>query len=306
MTGHSEGGSGFDRLALAAAAGLSRRQLAKLTAGLALGALVPQFAWARRPGARIADKTRGACPPQSRAECSAGWLRGDWAHGCTHPVAKGVASNFNGCGPEAGIPISVFDHEFARGDFIPDNPLYLGHFFTACQGHDCCYGQCGSDKARCDADFLGKMRAACDEHWSAKTIAESIVYSQMAALCYAVADAYYSAVSTTQTGVDAYDAGQKAVCDCCVDCKQQAAVLGYLDSQWWAVCPDPNSETGSSCTSLCANEANCGACGVTCPPLCDENGCQTGACQDGRCVYEPGVLSYCSACQGRESCMSGS
>ncbi len=305
MTGRSEG-SGFDRLAVAFAAGMSRRQVVKLAAGLALSALVPAVATGRGPRARAADKTRGACQPQTRAECPGGSLRGDWTHGCTKSVAKGVASTFNGCGPEAGIPVSVFDHEFARGDYIPDDPLYLGHFFSACQGHDCCYGKCGSDKAQCDADFLGKMRAACDERWTAHSIGEAVIYSQMAALCYAVADTYYSAVSTTQTGQDAYDAGQQAVCDCCVDCKQQAKILGYLDAQWWAVCPDPDAATGYSCVSLCGSEANCGACGVTCPPQCDENGCQNGACQDGRCVYEPGVLTYCTACQGRESCMPDS
>jgi hypothetical protein len=241
VTGRSEPSeSGFDRLAVAFSTGLSRRQVAKLAAGLALSSLVPGVARAARwPRARAADKTRGSCPPQARKECSSGALRGDWVHGCAESAAKGVASTFNGCGPEAGIPVSLFDHEFARGDYIPDNPFYLGHFFSACQGHDCCYGQCGGNKAQCDSDFLAKMRAACDTRWPLKTIADSIIYGQMAALCYAVADAYYDAVSTTTTGQDAYDAGQKAVCDCCIDCPTQAKLLGYLDYNHWAVCPRP-------------------------------------------------------------------
>jgi hypothetical protein len=306
VTGPSEpSGSGFDRLAVAFSTGLSRRQVAKLGAGLAFSAMVPGVARAARwPGARAADKTRGSCPPQARKECSSGALRGDWVHGCAESAAKGVASTFNGCGPEAGIPVSLFDHEFARGDYIPDNPFYLGHFFSACQGHDCCYGQCGGNKAQCDSDFLAKMRAACDTRWPLKTIADSIIYGQMAALCYAVADAYYDAVSTTTTGQDAYDAGQKAVCDCCIDCPTQAKLLGYLDYNHWAVCPDPDAATGFSCTSLCASEANCGACGKTCPPQCDESGCQEGVCQNGGCVYQPGALDYCNDCQGHEDCMA--
>jgi hypothetical protein len=216
-------------------------------------------------------------------------------------VANGQQSEFNGCGPQGGLDLPIF----GKGDWIPDSPLDLADFFSACQGHDCCYGTCGKSKSVCDENFLNDMIAACNRSWPVSSVSKGIINGQYYAMCLAVARVYYDAVSATGTGQDAYNAGQKEVCNCCVDCQTYAQTLGALNARWWRWCPDPDSADGHSCMSVCSDMSNCGGCGSVCPDeQCDANGCQTGACQDGQCVYYPGNLDYCSDCQGMEYCYS--
>jgi len=105
--------------------------------------------------------------------------------------------SFNGCGP-AGQP-----------DFVPDCPSQLlGNicfecFTEACNGHDRCYGTCGASKQACDEQFRDAMRSTC----FCLGLADSLT-------CLALAQIYYRAVNQTQTGQDAYDAGQKEDCEC--------------------------------------------------------------------------------------------
>ncbi|HEY1688420.1 MAG TPA: hypothetical protein VGF95_06090 [Solirubrobacteraceae bacterium] len=309
MTGRSEleargagdGEERLDRIALAAADGLSRRQLVKLGGAFALAALATRPPTVARAAKALAHQAktviRGSCQEQKRKECSPGSpARGEWYPGCPQSVPNGNTSSFNGCGPEAGIDLPILGH----GDWIPDTPFDLANFFYACEGHDCCYGTCGNEKAGCDSNFLGSMIKACEQEWPQKSIAESILNTQDYLLCLAVAAVYHHEVSATQTGQEAYNAGQKEVCECCMDCETYASVTGALDAKWWTACPEEDGEY--ACVSTCGSEANCGACGVTCPDQCGEGSCQKGACQDGKCVYEPGVLSYCTDCQGMEDC----
>jgi hypothetical protein len=292
-------GDTVDGLARALGGATSRRQFAKLAAGTALAAMLPGSAHgARMPRAHGAKRV-GSCEPQPYKDCrpGTGSLRGDWFPGCSEPVSKGDRSSFNGCGPEGGIDVTVI-HDFGKHDLIPDRPLDVADFARACNGHDCCYGRCGSEKASCDANFLDDLLHACDQASGGGGLLDDIAE----ALCFGVAKVYYDAVSTTQTGQDAYNAGQKEVCDCCLDCQQQAQAVGYLDARWHKSCPYWDPAVGHMCVSTCANDSNCGDCGVVCAPKCDENSCQNGACYDGECRWEPGGLGWCSDCQGLENC----
>ena len=266
MTGRSER-SGFDesdaldRLARAAAGGLSRRQLAKLGGGLALSALVPRLAGparaARTGFAHAAAKLTGTCPPQNAGTC--GGAREQWTPGCKDPVANGSASEFNGCGPQAGLDLPILGH----GDWVPDRPLDLANFFDACKGHDCCYGSCGSDKSACDTEFLKSMVKACVERpGRGQLVLGGPLLGIGLSNCLAVAAAYQAAVHDTQTGQDAYNSAQQEVCDCC-DCPE-----GQTN------CPD-------GCSDLFQDVNNCGACGHRCQ---FENVGQMPACCDGTCV----------------------
>ncbi|MGH2929232.1 MAG: hypothetical protein ACRDL8_13595, partial [Solirubrobacteraceae bacterium] len=179
---------------------------AKLGAAAALGAMLPE--WAIFGPVRAYAKTTGPCPPQPRKPCDAG-VRADWVPGCKKPVAKGKASEFNGCGPQAGLDLPVLGH----GDWVPDRPLELANFFDACKAHDCCYGQCGTQKADCDSAFGKATMEACV---SGQGLAVTALFGGLnLSTCLGVAQAYHAAVADTQTGQDAYNAGQAEVCDCC-------------------------------------------------------------------------------------------
>lgn len=155
-----------------------------------------------------AAKTTGLCAPQSAGTCPG--LLDDWTPTCQHSVPNGKTSQFNGCGPQGGLDLPVL----GRGDWVPDRPLDLANFFDPCKGHDCCYGQCGSVKTECDANFLAGMIRACNEAHPPNSGTFDSLYN---ANCLSVAAAYYEAVSATETGQKAYNAGQQEVCSCCED-----------------------------------------------------------------------------------------
>jgi hypothetical protein len=305
-TGRSEtsvsdaGEAGFDRLARAAGDGMSRRRLLKLGGALALAAAVP--AWGRTARAavkkHVLEKTvhEGSCGPQPAGTCATGELRGEWAFGCAKPSPSGKESEFNGCGPQGGLNIPIL----GNGNWIPDEPLGLANFFNACKGHDCCYGRCGAAKAECDQNFLDEMTKACNAQWPTSSTIDSLNNGLYHAYCLAVAKAYYDAVSSTRTGQEAYEAGQKEVCECCVDCQAYAKTLGYYNYEWWRSCPEPSAAGGYECMSVCSNTEHCGACGNKCPETM--NGGYTTRCQDGQCIGEAGALDYCTACRGESNC----
>lgn len=203
----------LDQLARAAASGISRRQLAKLGGALALSVLLPRWpAPAQAAQSVIAHaKTTGPCPPQNAGTCPGARL--SWTPDCKHPVATGRASEFNGCGPQSGLDLPILGH----GDWIPDRPLYLANFFDACKGHDCCYGQCGSDKTDCDTEFFKAMIKACGGGAGLGRPVLDVFAGVGLVACLEVANAYHAAVHYTQTGQDAYNSGQQEVCECCCD-----------------------------------------------------------------------------------------
>lgn len=212
MTGHSDGPAtgrtdALDVLSRVAATGVSRRQLVKLGGALALSALLPEWA-TPAPAAELARtaKRTGTCPPQRKGPCGA--VRGRWTPECKHAIPNGKRAQFNGCGPQNGLDLPVLGH----GDWVPDKPLGVVDFFDACEGHDCCYGRCGSDKSACDRAFLEGMQKAC---LRSETVADALFDGLRLTLCMNLASTYYAAVHLTETGQSAYDAGQAEVCDCC-------------------------------------------------------------------------------------------
>jgi hypothetical protein len=214
MTGPSDPRAGdrpdaLDLLSRASAAGLSRRQVAKLGGALALTALLPEWAIPARAAevAHAAGKTTGSCASQRRGPCGA--VRARWTPTCQTTVPNGRTSAFNGCGPQSGVDLPVLGH----GDWVPDRPLDVANFFDACKGHDCCYGRCGSKKADCDEQFLQAMLETCVKSASLADVA--LLPGLRMSLCMSVAGVYHHAVSATETGQSAFEAGQAETCDCC-------------------------------------------------------------------------------------------
>ncbi|MGH2855945.1 MAG: hypothetical protein ACRDMJ_00515, partial [Solirubrobacteraceae bacterium] len=245
--------------------------------------------------ARPFAKATGACPQQSRKPCYGTRDANVPSTGCKgvggSVVSSGVASEFNGCGPQGGLDL-IPNADFTKGDWVPDSPFGLASFFAACKGHDCCYGNCGSPKESCDSDFRLSMEAACQATWSGTSLLDSIGMSY----CLTVANTYYNAVSSTQTGTDAFNAGQDEVCDCCVDCQTAIALTNSsCEAQHALTCPDPDNPGQYLCLAACGDSDNCGACGQTCPPKDNGDGSsQRGCCWDGGCTWEVGCLDYCS------------
>jgi hypothetical protein len=97
----------------------------------------------------------------------------------------------NGCGP------------CGYGDLVPDNPTGCSDtsFLGACNAHDECYGQCGSNKDTCDGSadsgFLGAMLEIC-------------MGSSCAPACSEAAYAYYGVVHIG--GGSAWQSAQDCSC----------------------------------------------------------------------------------------------
>jgi len=95
-----------------------------------------------------------------------------------------------------------------------DNPMLKCSFRAACDNHDCCYGQCNSQKTACDGKFYNDMVAACEAcavRWERgiRGAKESLLKD-----CKRWAWIYYQAVK--RRGQDPFDENQKNYCeDCC-------------------------------------------------------------------------------------------
>jgi RHS repeat-associated protein len=89
----------------------------------------------------------------------------------------------NGCGAAGG---TQYRGNYGLWDFTP-----------ACNGHDICYGTCGSSKEDCDIRFLADMLSICSSY---------ILLPSLGAPCAGLAAIYYAAVMAG--GQDAFDAAQ--------------------------------------------------------------------------------------------------
>ncbi len=192
----------LDRVARGAASGMTRRDLIRIGAGAAAAAALPAAAW---PTAAPAAKRRGTCPRVPRGTCPPGTTARRWSSGASQSIPSGVRSTFNGCGPESGIKLPIF----GRTDPVPDRPLLLADFYDGCKAHDCCYGTCGSDQAKCDKAFLKESVKAClREHPGRSVISAGLLTS-----CLKVAQFYHLAVSSG--GRSAWEAAQETACLAC-------------------------------------------------------------------------------------------
>lgn len=293
----------IDRAARGAAAGMTRRDLVRLGAGAAVAAALPAAAW---PTAAPAAKQRGTCATRPRGTCPPGTTPGKWRAGAAQTIDSGVASTFNGCGPESGIRLPVF----GKTDPVPDRPLLLANFFEGCKAHDCCYGTCGSDQAQCDRAFLEQGLEAC-----ARThVGRGEIEKGLRLACNKVAQLYHFAVSSG--GRAAWEAAQETACLSCQRCDadlmndpQNCGSCGHRCAPGLACC-------GGDCKDTSVDDQNCGACGNVCPAgtrciggacvaRCErgQTPCGTTCCDAGEVCGADGVCRRPQRCEpGYEDC----
>lgn len=247
-------GNGFDDLALLADTGLSRRQVLKRAAGLALASLIPPWmsgAKAKAPGNPAGTGTPaskyGWCPKPAPGVCEGSLTM--WTPQCTAPVASGTPSPHNGCGPQGGVNIwgiNVGDIKAA------DKPLGLASFTQPCNDHDCCYGTCGKNKATCDVEALNGWLQACNRQLGNSP--DDIIATARLGYCYGAAWAYYEQLDSEE-GIAAFNEAQGEACNCCAPGEPCGG----------KVCPP-----GEQCCqdSICFNPEAYRCCNLRVPGLC--------------------------------------
>jgi hypothetical protein len=106
----------------------------------------------------------------------------------------------NGCGPADW-----------RNGLVPNIPLWIIDFKSACDTHDRCYGKCDAEKEKCDTNFYVDMKVLFNrEHeWFAAIPPPAGLAAKQDA-CDALAWAYHKAVS--EFGQGPYDEAQKDSC----------------------------------------------------------------------------------------------
>jgi Group XII secretory phospholipase A2 precursor (PLA2G12) len=261
----------FDRLAQAAADGVSRRTLVRMGAAAAFAAVVPEVVWRAVPAHAGVVGIRGTCPNVTAVPCGDTAIQVPWTPLCDPatyatngqiPVPSGNASTFNGCGPEKGIDLGPF------GVREPgDRPAWLADFEQACNHHDCCYGTCLKSKAECDSTFLEELLEAC-------AVGPGNLISGIGAMyCAEIAGIYFGAVAGG--GGDAYTDAQKDACACCQDrCRNVQCGNGQVCEPTTGDCRCA-IEGMLNCGSYCASpddQNNCGGCGVVCDGYCYGDG----------------------------------
>ena len=144
----------------------------------------------------------------------------------------------NGCGPQAGV------------DFVPDD--FGDYSFTGpCNGHDVCYGTCGSSKAQCDDQFFDDMVEVCQN--------TTFALSSDRSACIRNATIYATAVASFADG--AYADGQVEGCDCCEPPVEACVFCNCNDTYY------PQAEI-ATCLDECHVSLGCftGICGpAVCP-----------------------------------------
>jgi RHS repeat-associated protein len=112
----------------------------------------------------------------------------------------GLEATSNGCGPNDW-----------RNKFVPNRPLGLINFTSACNTHDKCYATCGADKGKCDQNFYDDMRLLCYRKYGWNSVKPAPpIYGNLQNTCDSLAHAYFQAVS--RYGQGPYNEGQKGCC----------------------------------------------------------------------------------------------
>lgn len=293
MPGRSDPSSPLlDRAARGAADGLSRRDVLRIGVGAALAATLPKVAW---PTVGEAAKTRGTCPTVPQGTCPNGLVPGAWRPDATVNVPSGIASTFNGCGPEAGVRIPVIG---TKVDPVPDRPLGIISFFDACKAHDCCYGTCGSSQKDCDIAMFRDAVSACFKKYGT---GPSALADGRRVHCIELARVYYRAIASM--GEEAWAAAQRSACHSCEPC--DADLLN--DPQNCGTCGNACHPGFICCNGECRDPEvdpnHCGGCGNVCGP---GHRCIGGRCiRNARCEpgYEPCGEYDC--CPPDRPCMDG-
>lgn len=196
----------FDRLAREVARGMPRRELVRLLLGTTATALFGSWL---RPGRAWGAGSASAADPDCKG------VRTLYYPGCPKKVPKqNYEPGVNGCGPEGGV--------FGTGiNAVPNSPLYLADFTSACNGHDIGYGTCNRPKEDTDRQFLFDMYAICASQYPGSGMANMMLKIQ----CARAAQTYCDAVSNL--GDAAYEAGQAKACDCC-ECEEAGGKCATL------------------------------------------------------------------------------
>lgn len=119
---------------------------------------------------------------------------------------KGPPCAGNGCG--------------AEGDWYVPNSFGAAAFVGCCNGHDCCWGKCNSNRNGCDQAFVGCLLQSCDTAYPPSITNLPVVgpvdmNKIKRGACRAAANKYFSAVQSTRFGTPNYIAAQQEACDCC-------------------------------------------------------------------------------------------
>ena len=91
---------------------------------------------------------------------------------------------------------------FELAPLIPDCPLDLVCFTTACEAHNLCYGKCGVSRTACDNDFYQDTILICNDAFT--------IRDQGLNLCRSLAFTYWLVVATA--GRESFDASQDIAC----------------------------------------------------------------------------------------------
>ena len=177
---------------------------------------------------------------------------------------------------------------------IPDCPLGLVCFTTACETHNQCYGICGVSRAKCDDEFFQSMMDICTRRF---------VFGDPDMLtCRSLALTYWFAVQTL--GQEAFDATQRIGCAstepnnetpgvCCTgtadcddsgtraDCLEiDGAFFAFFTCNDFDCTPPENDDCGTASTAcepvdIFGLSGTCTGTGEPCEPESDE--CPDGA-----------------------------
>ncbi len=85
---------------------------------------------------------------------------------------------------------------------VPDCPLDLVCFTSACEEHNVCYGTCGASKGKCDQTFFTDLMSICNRRF--------LLSDPNYTTCQSLALAYWLGVQTLGDG--AFEATQDGVC----------------------------------------------------------------------------------------------
>jgi hypothetical protein len=253
---------GFDRFARSLGSQVERRDVLQVAlfgmVSTLLGSLGLKPAWAAANclcGRQLYDTAIQCCTPTGvRPKHPIADLAG-----CPNRVPHpGYTCVPNGCGAAGG---QAFPGSFGAANFLP-----------CCDGHDCCWGTCNSDRNACDGAFLTCLQGACNSAYPPNIVLGVDVNRIRRGVCRAAADAYFRGVQTERWGAPAYTAAQQAACDCCA-------------TQNCVTCP------GGTCSAL---------------PSCQDPGCVCFQTVEGvGFCHLPQLCAGLSSCATSAACPAG-
>jgi hypothetical protein len=252
----------FDRLARKAAGGMSRRDAIGFFGGTTAMAFL---------GVRVKPAIDLDAVPHAMKDPGCAGNRVAYKAGCSKPVPKPPPYKppVNGCGPQKGVNI------------VPQQPLYIADFTSACNGHDRGYGTCNVPKEVTDKKFLEDMKFICGGP------IQGVALNMLLYQCNRNAEIFYTFVSSW-LGNDPYKDGQENACDCCEECPGDTMKCS-------GQCCPPAGKYVCGSSGLCC--ADCQPGWIKCPYPANTR-CGFGCCMPGSPIccpgMQPGSLRCCN------------